>query len=930
METFISLLAKDIIQKFGNNFSTTTIVFPNKRAGLFLSEDLAKHIKSAIWMPRIITLSEFIEENSDSIIADELYLIIKLYKSFQKISGLKEDFDKFYFWGKMLISDFDNIDKYQINAKHIFSNLEALKDIENSFPYLSKEDIEIIKSFWSSFEYNHSEEQEKFLSLWKYLYNVYLDFRGSLSKSGRSYEGMAQRKICDNLENIALKDTFIFAGFNALSKCEEKILGHLQKMGKAVFYWDYDLYYTNNMTQEAGLYIRENIIKFPNQLGKEHFNNLTYTPQNIEYISTTSAIGVTKVIPEVLNKMNNITGKNTAIVLCDESLLIPVIYSINTEVGKINITMGYPGANTGISSLIIIISDIKRYIKADGQYFYYKFVISVLENPIIDIICHEEARQIIAMIRGNNMIYVNIKLFNEISILKYIFSLSTTEPPEYILGLLNLINNTLNNIDEVSINLEKEFVFHILAKIKLLNNTIKTENLELNDKMYFKFIKNIIRNISIPFSGEPLQGIQVMGLMETRMLDFDNLIILSANEGILPQSGIENSYVPYSLRKGFGMPTPEHRDSIFAYYFYRLIQRAKDIRIIYSSRVKGTKTAEMSRFLYQLKYESGLEIKEKQFIDKISINNIKPIYINKDEVILNKLDEYTNEGKALSPSALNIYLECQLRFYFNYIAGIKEADKVEEDIDARVLGNILHNTMERLYKPYNTIDKDIISRILKDDIRLDKLIKDMYDMEYQNTENFTYEKGVNDIILTAIKRYIQHILNYDIKHSPFSNIKLETKRYTSIRLNGKNIYIGGKIDRMDIHNDNLRVIDYKTGGDTPECSSLVSIFDRDDKKRNKAVFQALLYSYVLHNSNINTKIIPGIYNVKSIANSYEYDHRIEINKNRINDFSTLYEEFESELSALIKEIYNPEVGFSQTNIEEKCVNCIYNTICRRV
>ncbi len=936
MASFLQLLAKDIIDKYGHDFGHLTIIFPNKRAGLFLAEELSKRIHEPVWMPEILTLSEYIGKYTGLKKADSLALTIKLYKSYTTISGSQEKFEDFYFWGNMLLSDFDDIDKYLVDAKDLFSNLMALKELELNFPYLTDEQIEAIRKFWSSFNPDkYSHEQQEFLKVWNKLYDTYADFKKNLLREGLCFEGMNERFFCEHLTEYEHPGHLLIAGFNALNICEKQIFSYYQEAGIASFYWDYDIYYSSDEHQEAGHYIRENLKLFPNELGMEHYNNFLHNGKQIEYISVPSSIGQAKLISTLTTHLRDEDPRDTAIVLCDEQLLIPVMYSIPDYIRKINITMGYPAHNTSVASLISLLCDLKNYAKQEGQttYYYYKPVVALLNHKLVKDLCPEEIHKITNFINQKNIVYVTEKSLQFHPLTQQIFSSAEQQIPVYLLHILNtLIHTTAQNSDSV----EKEFIFSIYTQIQNLKNTIEEEGLAPENKFYMQIIQKVINNISIPFSGEPLEGLQLMGLMETRMLDFKNLIVLSANEGILPKTTLPSSFIPYNLRVGFRLPTPEHQDSLFAYYFYRLLQRAKNIKILYTSGIKGVNGGEMSRFLYQIKYESGLHIQESNFQNRISTQTLQPISISKCPEIMEILSVYQQSAeKTLSPSAINTYLDCPLKFYFKYIARIEEKEEIAEELDHRLLGNIFHECSQSLYAtiPGGYITIEAINSILHNDSLIDEHIHASYQKVYGVRISQLIDSGSNELILNVIKKYIREMLQYDKKICPFRILAMETRFFVPVQIRieerPQTIYVGGYIDRVDQTDQGIRVIDYKTGADTTLLKTIASVFDSSNPTRNKAALQTMLYCLMFdHVSPTNNPLIPGIYSTKLLFGK-DYDYHLKCDKNYISDFRPYEKEYRSELVTLLEKIFSPSVPFNQTNNEKKCRTCPYARICRK-
>lgn len=934
MASFLQLLAKDIIDKYGNHIDELTIIFPNKRARLFLAEELSKLIKGPVWMPEILTFSEYIEKHTHLKQAENLSLIIKLYKAYVKVSGSTEKFEDFYFWGNMLLGDFDDIDKYLIDAHDLFSNLVALEELKLRFPYLTEKEIEVIKQFWTGFKTEkYSDEQEEFLKVWNNLSPAYTEFVHLLFNESICYEGMGERYFYEHLEEYPVPRQLLFAGFNALTKCEKEIFSHYQGLGIAKFYWDYDLYYTADSQQEAGVYIRENLKLFPNALGIEHFNNFRYNAKQIEYITVPSSIGQTKLIPRLLEQLPDEDPRNTVIVLCDEQMLIPAMYSIPEKIDKINITMGYPAHNTSIASLISLLCDLKNYAKTEKKetYYYYKPVIALLNHKLIKDLCPDDIHNITNSINQKNIIYVAEKnlLFHPLT--QAIFATTTDNMPVYILQILNLLTQPQYHIQIDPI--EKEFIFSIYTQIQNLQNTFQEEDIKPDNKLYIQIISKVIANITIPFSGEPLEGLQLMSLMETRMLDFKNLIFLSANEGILPKTTIPSSFIPYNLRLGFRLPTPEHRDALFAYYFYRLLQRAKQIKILYTSGSRGINSGEMSRFLYQIKYESGLPIQENNFQNSISTPDSQPITITKNKEIREILRSYQQSAtKTISPSALNTFLECPLKFYFKYIAHIEEKEEIAEELDHRLLGNIFHECSQSLYAtiPGGKITQTDIDGLLHNDALIEEHIRLSYAKVYDPGISKLIDSGSNELILNIIKKYLQKMFCYDKNNCPFHILAMETRFHVPITLpNKETVYIGGFIDRVDRTAQGIRVIDYKTGTDTTTFKTLASVFDPENLNRNKAAFQTMLYCLMFdHISPSEEALIPGIYNTKLLFGK-DYNFHLKCDKDYIVNFRHYQEEFLSYLVSLLEEIFSPEHPFSQASSEKKCRTCSFIAICRR-
>lgn len=937
MNSFLQLLAQDIIRKQGTHFENLTIIFPNKRAGLFLAEELSKYLDQPVWMPEILTLSEYIEQQTGLKNSDPLPLTIRLYKSYLHVSGSAEKFEDFYFWGNMLLNDFDDIDKYLADAHDLFSNLMALQKIEDHFSYLTEEQITAIRKFWNSFNpEKYSNEQLKFLNVWDKLAATYDHFKAHLLKEGICYEGMNERIFCEQIDQYNHPENLLIAGFNALNKCEKQIFTYYRDLEIATFYWDYDLYYTAEENQEAGIFLRENLKLFPNALDIGHFNNFRYNKKQIEYIAVPSTIGQAKLLPRLTEQLKEENPRDTAIVLCDEQLLIPVMHSIPEYIQKINITMGYPAHHTAVAAFISLLCDLKNYAKPEKNetYYYYKPVIALLNHKFIKNFCPQDIHKITNYIHQKNIVYITEKSLQFHPLTQAIFSTSKENIPAYLLKILNLLISGFGT--QPADPIEREFIFVVYTHIQNLKNTFEEEELYPDDKLYLQILHKIIANISIPFSGEPLEGVQLMGLQETRMLDFKNLIILSANEGILPKNTHPSSFIPYNLRVGFRLPTPENADALFAYYFYRLLQRANRIKILYTSGAKGLNSGEMSRFLYQIKYESGLPVKESNFQNEISTTDPHQITIEKNEEIKNILQQYQlTADKAISPSALNTYLECPVKFYFKYIAHIEEKEEIAEEIDHRLLGNIFHECSQSLYAtiPQGKVTAEAIDTLLQDDTLIETHIQTSYLKVYDPKISKLIDGGSNELILNIIKKYIREMLKYDKKICPFNILAMETRFHVSVPIgkdyNTQQVYIGGYIDRVDQTEEGIRVIDYKTGADTTLFKSVASVFDAENPTRNKAAFQTMLYCLMYdHKCPSDHPLIPGIYSTKLLFGK-DYNYRLKCDKDYITNFRQHENEFREQLRKLLENIFLSSKPFQQTSVIKKCRTCNYAGICRK-
>jgi len=921
-------------------------------------------IKEAMFAPEISTINELFSGMSELELADSLQLVFKLYEAYKEISTDPESFDDFYFWGEMIVNDFDDLDKYLVSHRLLFQNLKDIKDIEEKFGGLEPETVEIIRRFWINFDHaSLTSEKEDFLAVWDILIELYERFRALLRSSAMAYEGMIMRDVIESLQrkNI-VKDiadpSFHFIGFNALNKCEKELLKYLKNKSIAKFYWDYDNLYINNKDHEAGLFIRENLRLFGQDLSDRlRFDNLVRPEQEegkFKVYKAPSDVAQAKLIPDLLKefgKQSNDPHK-TAIVLADENLLMPVLNSIPSDVDSINVTMGYPMYQTPVYSLVnqlLSLQKNKRKSDTGDLTFYHSDVIRVLGHQYITNKYSDEANRIVAIVREENLIRVEQEMLQNEKCFELIFS----GPEDYLelnSYLLSIFEELLlsfspaekdddKDIDQ-GFSIQQEYIYHIIRAFKRLDSVFRESLISLSPDIYSKLSDRMMRKLIVPFSGEPLNGLQVMGILETRALDFENIIIISVNEGVLPRGAAGSSYIPYNLRMAFGLPTVLHQDSIYAFYFYRLLQRAKRIRFVYNSSSAGLRTGEMSRFLLQLKYSPGFKCR---FIDsRFNIEPAPPVgeYINRTDGIQKYIeDKYlvTGRGKALSPSALNTWISCRLKFYYRYIAGISEQDEVVEDVDSPMFGTILHDAMNKLYKPVEgqEISSEYLAGLINNTSGIRATIEDSFREKFLRRTKGEIG-GKNLIIISVIENMILQILKIDKTYAPFRIEALE-KEFSSgfsaqRNIGAEGIRIGGTIDRIDSKNKLFRILDYKSGKDSLEIDTLESLTSYNVRKRNSAAFQTLLYCWLYQNNSQSCSLRPSLYPMRSIYDKSFSDVFVIKNgdvSGRVESFDLVAGEFSSGLEKVISDILNPELDFEMTTIEESCTYCPFNSLCDR-
>ena len=611
MQSFLQLVAHDLYAKIGNDLSRTVLIFPNKRANLFFNEYLAGESDQPIWSPAAMSISDLFQKLSVQKTGDPIRLVCELYKVFKEETESQETLDDFYFWGELLISDFDDVDKNLVDADKLFSNLQDLKSLMNDYEFLDKEQEEAIQQFFRNFSIERRTElKEKFISLWDKLGTIYHHYRKNLTELGIAYEGMLYRNVIEQLNTDQLKyDKYIFVGFNVLNKVEKEFFRKLQKADKAIFYWDYDIFYTQQIKKhEAGEFINRNLKDFPNELPASYFDSLK-KPKKIRYISASTENAQARFLPEwIRTTFSSDNEKENAVVLCNETLLLPVLHSIPEEVKNVNITMGFPLAQTPVYSFINAAMELQTNgYRFDTGRFTYETVSAILKHPYTRQLS-TKADIIERELTKTNRFY---PLPSELKQDEFLANLFTPrngikELCDYLIGLIKDISTLYRKegeYNDIFNQLYRESLFQSFLKINRLYSLIESGELNIQPHTLKRLISKVLTSSNIPFHGEPAIGMQVMGVLETRNLDFRNLVMLSLNEGQLPKTGGESSFIPYNLRKAFGMTTIEHKNAVYAYYFYRLIQRAENITLLYNTSSDGLNRGEESRFMLQLLVE---------------------------------------------------------------------------------------------------------------------------------------------------------------------------------------------------------------------------------------------------------------------------------------------------------------------------------------
>lgn len=889
MIPFLQLVANDLYQKFGNELHQITLIFPNKRAGLFFNEYLAACSDQPIWAPHHQTISELFRNNIDLTVCDPIQTICELYKSYCNYVDDPESLDFFYGWGEKMLNDFDDIDKNLVDAKALFRNLHAIKQLEDE-SYLNEQQEKVLADFFQHFSIEkNSLLKQKFLRLWEQMAPIYDDLNYRLKEQGLAYEGALYRLVVENYQPMSFNHfkKYVFVGFNVLNKVEERLFSLLSDNDKALFYWDYDqLYYNESCHFEAGVFLPRNLKRFPNELSTCHFDNFSKLT-DIHYIAASTNHAQARYAGQWLQHYRTIPEKQTAIVICDETLLQPVLHSLPTHIEHVNVTKGFPLAQTPAYTLI--------------DQFITDSLDPLQSQP-------SEQKELLA--------HLSCLIKEQAIQMREKYDQTTPSTNEQILS-----------------QLYTESYFQAYKLINRFYQFIEKGILSVNATTLFRLIRQVVRQTDIPYHGEPAMGVQLMGLLETRGLDFRHVLVLGVNEGNLPQKTSDSSFIPFDVRKAFGLTTPEHKTAVYAYYFYRLLQRAEHATLVYSDATNGMSKGEMSRFMTQLLIETSLPIQR-----HVLSNDIHPTVLQ--SLSIHKTKEMLQQMKSLSPSALNAYMYCQLQFYFQHIAKLKEPDPQNGVIEANTFGTLFHRSAELFYTEL-TSKNNIVTQEKLEQLAGKKgewLIR--YVRQAFKDEQITPQLVIEEVL----HMYLNQLIENDKKLVPFEIVEMEKRHDIPYTVQTKqeqySIRIGGFIDRLDLMQipdetgtpiTTLRVVDYKTGGQPETAKNMQELFTISEK-RPHYIFQTFLYALTLCDQ-AKWPIAPALFFVHKSAGN-DYNPYISFGgKNEkhpvhyVTNFQVLADEFREALTTLLEEIFNEDIPFAPTGTERACASCPYHSLC---
>ena len=953
-KTFLEYVAEDIISKYGTDLSRIAVVFPNKRAALFLNEHLARLAGQPVWSPAYITISDLFRQHTDLKTADPIKLICDIHKSFTKCTGIDETLDHFYGWGQLLLADFDDIDKNMADADSIFCNLKDIHELDD-ISYLDNEQKEMLARFFANFSDDiDSELKKRFLSLWSHFGDIYHDYNRRLTEQGIGYEGAIYRKVASE-QTLHLKyDKYLFVGFNLLQKVERVLFSRLMKEGKAKFYWDFDEYYmpspSQHLTTSPSQHL--NLTDFPNELDNtdpDIYANMR-RPKRIRFISSPTENAQARFAANWLLENDRYkSGRKTAIVMCDESILLPLMHSLPPEADKVNITSGFPLAMTPVASLVMLLFDLYTLgLRKKGTALNPHYLKKLMAHPYARHLQEVHLKEMNEVhLKGVHLKGVHLKGVH--------LSQVHQEKEMHQEGIAALLRHIATLVKQVGIAtkqegdaLTQESVFRMFTILNRLATLADSGDLLVDNTTLRRLVSQLVGAASIPFHGEPVVGVQIMGVLETRNIDFDHLLLLSCNEGNMPKGVNDSSFIPYTIRKAHHLTTIDNKVALYSYYFHRLLQRARDITIAYNNSTDNGHTGEMSRFMLQLLVESGQKINHYCLTAKNHPTPLMPKPIQKDEATLSKLQQISR----LSPSALNTYIRCPLAFYYQYIAHIQEPHPDPETIDNRLFGNIFHRAAYLIYKDITDRSPLIEKAHIQAYLSNRTLLANAVDRAFQ-AEQCTPNNGLQIINREVIIQYITKLLKIDQQLCPFSILAMEeeAKVYTQLSFTTPPphhlttspshhlITIGGIIDRLDILTDKqtgkrrIRVVDYKTGNQpSSPIKNIDEIFDPNNirSKHSNYYLQAILYSLIVSRSKewnpAGHPVSPALLFIKQ-APANHYDPTLHIDKHPISDVTVYEEEFLTKLKHTLADIYSPNVPFTPTDDRKKCELCPYRMLC---
>ena len=915
--TFLDQIAKVIIEDYSNDLSNTVVILPNKRAKIFLIEALKNQIEKNIICPKIISIEDFIQEISAIRSIDSIELVFEFYEVYLKLTDVKnqQSFDLFANWAKMLLQDFNEIDRYLLDSNHVLSYLKDIEDIKK----------------WGIEVENKTKLLENYIDFWKLLPNYYQTLYNHLLQKGIGYQGLIYREAVNKLKSFSKSvpnTKYIFAGFNALNAAEEKIVQSLLESNHAKIYWDIDQTFLNDPYHDAGLFIRRFKDKWIHYKSKPFewvANDFLKDKKNINIIGTPKTIGQAKIVGGIIDELITndpmISLDKVAIVLGDENMLIPLLYSLPSSVGALNITMGFSSKNN--PAQIVIAKLFKMHTAAlsrnsKNYVFYYKDVLGILTHPLIE--PYSNTSELVKTIIQYNYTFITHQKIMELnpnpSDLFLLLFGKWEEGSLKVLGdisqLLQTIKGNLSNDNEEE-KITKAFVFSIFKVInKLISYYSKYDHIDHIDTLHAIY-KQVIDLAEVSFEGEPLNGLQIMGVLESRVLDFETVIITSLNEGKLPAGKSQNSFIPYDVKRELDLPTFKEKDAIYTYHFYHLLQRAKNVYLLYNTESEGLDAGEKSRFITQLQ----VEYSDKHNLMPAIYNAVipekanQPMVIPKSESVMARLKEIAENG--FSPTTLTSYIRNPIQFYFQRILKIREVEEVEENIALNTLGTIIHETLKSMYDPF------IVKFISESDIlncikQIDAEVMKQFKLVYKEGE---IKKGRNLLAFEVAKRNVYNFLKVELESilsgDAIKILALEqryerTFEHPSLPFP---IKIGGSVDRIELRNGVLRIIDYKTGRVDKGTVTLSTWTDLTKDIANEKIIQVLAYAFMYQEMALEHPMEAGIISFKNLKSGFlPFTFKEGKELNTIISKETI-DQYLEQITFLLVEIFDQNIPFEE-------------------
>lgn len=931
MKPFLKLVAEDIKSRFADDLSDIAIIFNNKRPITYLKKYLADTYNKSIWSPQFYTIQDFFSLSSNREQVTDLtqfFYLFELHNSLLSQEGVQhETLEEFYPLAEIILSDFSQLDYDLINIDQVYADLHETTLIDIEFQYISKEQQKYLQEFWQSFQgANQTAVQERFLKLWKRLPKLYRSFKERLNELNQTNISSIYRNLGEGKEeNKGYAEKFkklLFVGFNALSKVETLLFKEWQAEGKALFYFDIDDYYFSDKMQEAGLFLRRNIVESDLQNALNVTSNIIGEREDpIQIYATTGKLSQTKLLHDILIEKER-DDYSSAILLADETLLIPLLQSLPDI--KVNITTGFPLSQSSVFGLL----DLWMQVQQEVSHLHktkipYQFLETFLNSPLTQVSKEEKKTIQSSYLKNQSFEIPTADIVIKSTILDSFFK-PIKDEKQLVISLIEIIDKLLSSLGEK--NQMKQIDANLLIETKKILNQLQigfSSLPKLSIVFQLGLIRKAISSITSAIEGDPLKGIQIMGLLESRCLNFDHVYILGANEGILPKTSNSHTFLPNNIRKAYGLPVTENQDALSAYLFYRHFQYSKSIHLFYNSNVDEYSTGEESRFIRQLEFESKFKIQKYYQQQSIRLNrNTEELIITKTGAVWEKMyNLYVKGDKKLSATALTTYLYSPLQFFIKYVAEIEEPPSISQEFEINKLGNVIHDAMEVIYTPYKMNTGFVSTKVLENNFNsIDSLIAMLIHKNYNTGhESLDDLNGLQRIMHKIASEYVKMFLEYDIQHyTSFRIIELENKdKYRvkfPIQIKGKEEYLTlyGIIDRIDEVVTNCgeiktRIVDYKTGGDSISFSEIEKVFSKSTE--NKALVQTLFYGMVYEQVTGNSTLEPHLY----VARKMREEGTLFKDKfGRSMEGAYLKEQKENFyifLKTILEEIFNPEIPF---------------------